>query len=95
MRVKHALMFLATEALLAACDKKLDAVAPATTSALVAPASGPIAHLDQDNQNGASHDAGIPQVSPSATHPKYTRQGFKTAFRLVADDALLGGTFGK
>ncbi len=40
-------------------------------------------------------DAGIPQISPSATNPKYTRQGFKTAFRVVADDVHLGGTLGK
>ena len=40
-------------------------------------------------------DAGIPQVSPSATNPKYTRQGFKTTFRVVADDTQLGGTLGK
>jgi branched-chain amino acid transport system substrate-binding protein len=40
-------------------------------------------------------DAGIPQISPSATNPKYTRQGFKTAFRVVADDTQLGGTLGK
>ncbi|MDE2159730.1 MAG: branched-chain amino acid ABC transporter substrate-binding protein, partial [Burkholderiales bacterium] len=40
-------------------------------------------------------DAGIPQISPSSTNPKYTRQGFKTAFRVVADDAHLGGTLGR
>ncbi|MGJ7583678.1 ABC transporter substrate-binding protein, partial [Variovorax sp. RHLX14] len=27
--------------------------------------------------------------------PKYTRQGFKTTFRVVADDTQLGGTLGK
>ena len=40
-------------------------------------------------------DAGIPQISPSATHPQYTRQGFKTTFRMVADDARMGATLGK
>lgn len=40
-------------------------------------------------------DAGIPQISPSATNPKYTRQGFNTAFRVVADDVQLGSTLGK
>ena len=40
-------------------------------------------------------DAGIPQISPSATNPKFTRQGFKTTFRVVADDVQLGGTLGK
>ena len=38
---------------------------------------------------------GIPQISPSATNPKYTRQGFNTAFRVVADDVHLGGTLGR
>jgi branched-chain amino acid transport system substrate-binding protein len=40
-------------------------------------------------------DAGVPQISPAATNPKYTRQGFKTTFRVVADDTQLGGTLGK
>lgn len=35
-------------------------------------------------------DAGIPQISPSATNPAYTQQGFKTAFRVVATDAQQG-----
>lgn len=35
-------------------------------------------------------NAGIPQISPSATNPNYTRQGFKTAFRNVANDEQLG-----
>lgn len=29
------------------------------------------------------------------TNPKYTRQGFKTTFRVVADDARSGGTMGR
>ncbi len=37
----------------------------------------------------------MPQISPSATNPKYTRQGFKTTFRVVADDTQLGGTLGR
>jgi branched-chain amino acid transport system substrate-binding protein len=37
--------------------------------------------------------AGIPQMSVS-TNPKYTRQGFKTAFRILADDILQGTTLG-
>ncbi|MEN9384682.1 MAG: hypothetical protein RL323_1825, partial [Pseudomonadota bacterium] len=39
--------------------------------------------------------AGIPQISPSATNPKYTRQGYNNVFRVVADDVHLGGTLGK
>jgi branched-chain amino acid transport system substrate-binding protein len=35
-------------------------------------------------------DAGIPQISPSSTNPKYTQQGFETAFRIVAHDDRQG-----
>jgi branched-chain amino acid transport system substrate-binding protein len=35
-------------------------------------------------------DAGIVEISPSATNPAYTLQGFKTTFRMVATDALQG-----
>ncbi|MEK7876284.1 MAG: branched-chain amino acid ABC transporter substrate-binding protein [Pseudomonadota bacterium] len=35
-------------------------------------------------------DAGIPQISPSSTNPKYTQQGFKTTFRVVANDDQQG-----
>jgi branched-chain amino acid transport system substrate-binding protein len=60
--------------------------------------NGVIGHLNSGTTIPASriyNDAGIPQISPSATNPKYTRQGFNTAFRLVADDAQLGGTLGR
>ncbi|HZE91037.1 MAG TPA: branched-chain amino acid ABC transporter substrate-binding protein [Rhizobacter sp.] len=60
--------------------------------------NGVIGHLNSGTTIPASKlysDAGIPQISPSATNPKYTRQGFKTAFRVVADDVHLGGTLGK
>lgn len=59
---------------------------------------GVIGHLNSGTTIPASKiysDAGIPQISPSATNPKYTRQGFKTAFRVVADDVHLGSTLGK
>jgi branched-chain amino acid transport system substrate-binding protein len=39
-------------------------------------------------------DAGIPQISPSSTNPKYTQQGFKTTFRVVANDDQQGPTIG-
>lgn len=39
--------------------------------------------------------AGIPQVSPSSTSPKYTQQGFNTAFRVVANDVQLGRALGR
>ena len=60
--------------------------------------SGVIGHLNSGTTIPASKiysDAGIPQISPSATNPKYTRQGYKTAFRVVADDVHLGGTLGR
>jgi branched-chain amino acid transport system substrate-binding protein len=38
-------------------------------------------------------DAGIPQISVS-TNPKYTRQGYKTAFRIMADDDKQGAMLG-
>jgi branched-chain amino acid transport system substrate-binding protein len=40
-------------------------------------------------------DAGIPQISPSSTNPKYTQQGFKTTFRVVAHDGQQGPTLGR
>jgi branched-chain amino acid transport system substrate-binding protein len=60
--------------------------------------AGVIGHLNSGTSIPASKiysDAGIPQISPSATNPKYTRQGFKTTFRVVADDVHLGSTLGK
>ncbi|WP_419187266.1 branched-chain amino acid ABC transporter substrate-binding protein [Caldimonas tepidiphila] len=59
---------------------------------------GVVGHLNSGTTIPASKiysDAGVPQISPSATNPKYTRQGFKTAFRVVADDVHLGGTLGR
>jgi branched-chain amino acid transport system substrate-binding protein len=40
-------------------------------------------------------DAGIPQISPSASNPKYTRQGYNTAFRNVANDEQLGAALAR
>jgi branched-chain amino acid transport system substrate-binding protein len=60
--------------------------------------AGVIGHLNSGTTIPASKiyfDAGIPQISPSATNPKYTLQGFNTAFRVVANDGQLGGTLGK
>ena len=59
---------------------------------------GVVGHLNSGTSIPASKiysDAGIPQISPSATNPKFTRQGFKTTFRVVADDVHLGGTLGR
>lgn len=79
----------------AADPKQGTAVAQKLADAKVA---GVVGHLNSGTTIPASRiysDAGIPQVSPSATNPKYTRQGFKTAFRVVADDVALGGTLGR
>jgi branched-chain amino acid transport system substrate-binding protein len=56
-----------------------------------------IGHLNSGTTIPASriyHDAGIVQVSPSATNPQYTRQGYKGAFRVFADDVQQGGVLG-
>ncbi|MBV8034018.1 branched-chain amino acid ABC transporter substrate-binding protein [Roseateles sp.] len=60
--------------------------------------NGVVGHLNSGTSIPAAKvysDAGIPQISPSATNPKYTRSGYKTTFRVVADDVHLGGTLGK
>ena len=59
---------------------------------------GVVGHLNSGTSIPASKvysDAGIPQISPSATNPKFTRNGSKTTFRVVADDVHLGGTLGR
>jgi len=79
----------------AADPKQGTAVAQKLVDAKVA---GVIGHLNSGTTIPASKiysDAGIAQISPSATNPKFTRQGFKTAFRVVADDVHLGSTLGK
>ncbi len=68
------------------------------TKLVDAKVAGVIGHLNSGTTIPASQiysAAGIPQISPSATNPKYTRQGFKTVFRVVADDVHLGSTLGK
>ena len=70
----------------------------AATKLVDAKVAGVIGHLNSGTTIPASkiyHDAGIAQISPSATNPKYTLQGFKTAFRVVAHDGPLGGTLGR
>ena len=68
------------------------------TKLVDAKVNGVIGHLNSGTTIPASQiydAAGIPQISPSATNPKYTRQGYKGVFRVVADDVHLGGTLGK
>ncbi|WP_173956775.1 branched-chain amino acid ABC transporter substrate-binding protein [Polynucleobacter tropicus] len=58
---------------------------------------GVVGHLNSGTSIPASKiysDAGITQVSPSSTNPDYTKQGFKTTYRLVATDAQQGPALG-
>lgn len=60
--------------------------------------NGVIGHLNSGTTIPASKlyfDAGMPQVSPSATNPKYTQQGFNTAFRVMANDIQQGKVLGE
>jgi branched-chain amino acid transport system substrate-binding protein len=55
--------------------------------------SGVIGHLNSGTTIPASQiysDNGIPQISGSATAIKYTKQGFATAFRVMANDEQQG-----
>jgi branched-chain amino acid transport system substrate-binding protein len=56
-------------------------------------AVGVVGHLNSGTTVPASKiysAAGIPQISPATTSPVYTRQGFKTTFRVVANDNMIG-----
>lgn len=58
---------------------------------------GVIGHLNSGTSIPASkiyHDAGIPQISPSATAIAYTAQGFSTAFRVMTNDRQQGKVLG-
>lgn len=57
-----------------------------------------IGHLNSGTTIPASriyNDAGIVEVSPSATNPKYTQQGYKGAFRVMANDVQQGKVLGE
>ncbi|HRF71292.1 MAG TPA: branched-chain amino acid ABC transporter substrate-binding protein [Accumulibacter sp.] len=59
--------------------------------------AGVVGHLNSGTTIPASaiyNQAGFPQISPSATNPKYTQQGFKTAFRVMANDVQQGSVVG-
>lgn len=60
---------------------------------------GVIGHLNSGTTIPAAriyNDAGIPQISPSATNPDYTlKLKYPGAFRVVAHDGQLGGTLGR
>ncbi|MDO8413885.1 MAG: branched-chain amino acid ABC transporter substrate-binding protein [Gallionellaceae bacterium] len=60
--------------------------------------NGIIGHLNSGTSIPASriyNDNGIPQISPSATAIKFTAQGFKTAFRVMTNDAQQGKVLGE
>ncbi|MBS1189159.1 MAG: amino acid/amide transporter substrate-binding protein, family [Rhodocyclaceae bacterium] len=60
--------------------------------------NGVIGHLNSGTTIPASKiyfDAGIPQISGSATNPKYTQQSFNTAFRVMANDEQQGKVLGQ
>lgn len=58
---------------------------------------GMIGHLNSGATIPASKiysDAGIPQISPSATAVAYTASGYKTAYRVMTNDAQQGSVLG-
>ena len=55
--------------------------------------NGVVGHLNSGTTIPASsvyNACGIPHITPSATNPKLTQQGFKTTFRMLANDNALG-----
>ncbi len=59
--------------------------------------AGVVGHLNSGTTIPASaiyNQAGLPQISPSATNPKYTQQGFNTTFRVMANDIQQGSVVG-
>lgn len=60
--------------------------------------NGVIGHLNSNASIAAApvyYAAGIPQISPSSTATAYTAMGYGSAFRVVANDAQLGGILGR
>ncbi len=55
--------------------------------------AGIVGHLNSGTTIPASkiyNDCGLVQITPSATNPKYSQQGYKGAFRILANDNALG-----
>jgi branched-chain amino acid transport system substrate-binding protein len=60
--------------------------------------SGVVGHLTSGATIPASRIysmAGIAQIAPAATNPAYTRQGYKTTFRVIGDDLQVGSALGR
>lgn len=67
-------------------------------SLVAAQVAGVVGHLTSEPTMSAAKvysEAGIPQISPSATTPLFTRQGYKTAFRVIADDTQVSAVLGR
>jgi branched-chain amino acid transport system substrate-binding protein len=67
--------------------------AAAATKLCDAKVTGVVGHLNSGTTIPASkiyNDCGIPMITPSATNPKLTQQGYKNVFRLLANDNALG-----
>lgn len=60
------------------CDQKVNGVVGHLTSGSTLPAAK------------VYNDCGLPHISPVATNPKITQQGYKTTFRLLANDNVTG-----
>ncbi|MCM2252292.1 MAG: branched-chain amino acid ABC transporter substrate-binding protein [Ramlibacter sp.] len=55
--------------------------------------SGVVGHLNSGTTIPAAkiyNDCGVPMITPSATNPNLTKPGYKTTFRLLANDLALG-----
>ncbi len=55
--------------------------------------NGIVGHLNSGTTLPASkiyNDCGIPHITPSSTNPKITQNGYKTTFRVLANDNALG-----
>ena len=65
---------------------------------VAAKVQGIVGHLNSGTSIPAAKtyaEAGIPAVTPSATNPRLTRQGWRTAFRVVVDDHSAGRLMGR
>jgi branched-chain amino acid transport system substrate-binding protein len=60
--------------------------------------NGVIGHLNSGTTLPATKiyaDAGIPMITPSATNPKITQQGFRNVFRTIGNDGTIGSGIAK
>lgn len=58
---------------------------------------GVVGHLNSATTLAASglyHAAGVPQITATATDPRYTQQNMNTTFRVVANDRAIGTALG-